>query len=100
MIHFPSRSGVTKRGHRLVVLPDYQGLGIGHKFSSLVASYYKKKGFKFFITSGSIALAKQRAKDPRWKVINLGRNEPHKGTKHMVKSGSHNRYTISFEYIG
>ena len=33
VLHFPHpRVKNFKRGHRLVVLPDYQGLGIGHIF--------------------------------------------------------------------
>ena len=38
VLHFPHPKVKNfKKGHRLVVLPDYQGLGIGHIFSSEIA---------------------------------------------------------------
>ena len=37
----------TKRVSRLVVLPDYQGCGIGYKFLNAIAEMLKQNGFNF-----------------------------------------------------
>lgn len=91
-----------KAGHRLVVLPDYQGLGIGHIFSSEVADIWVKKGCRFRITSSTKSLFKQRSKDKRWKVTSKGRNiYQTKGNRHNIsRSMSGAKLTYSYEYIG
>lgn len=99
VLHFSHpREKKFKRGHRLVVLPDYQGLGIGHQFSSYVAEYYKKLGFRFIIRSFTKSLYKQRRRDQRWIIKNIFRVvSQHRGTgmKAMQKS-----YGYSYEFIG
>lgn len=102
VIHFPHpRCKKFKRGHRLVVLPEFQGLGLGHVLSSEVADYYVKKGYRFIITSNTKALYKQRARDPRWRITRAGRiNAGDSMDKGLRNSGSQNRITIGYEYIG
>ena len=64
VLHFPHPKVKNfKRGHRLVVLPDYQGLGIGHIFSSAIAQDFIDNGFRFIITSSTKSLYNQRARD-------------------------------------
>lgn len=99
VLHFPHPSAKNiKKGHRLVVLPDYQGLGIGHQFSSIIAEHYKQKGFRFIITSSTKSLFKQRAKDKKWAVTRTGRTNNSKGV--LKNTTSMNKYTFSYEYIG
>ena len=99
VIHFPhSRVKNFKRGHRLVVLPDYQGLGIGHKFSTEIAELYKQNNFRFIITSSTKSLFFQRAKDSRWIVTRKGRSTESQGA--LRGSTSSNKITYSYEYIG
>lgn len=48
----PIPSGTLKNGyreHRLVVLPDYQGLGIGTRLSNALGDYYISNGNKYFV---------------------------------------------------
>lgn len=99
VLHFPHAQVKNfKKGHRLVVLPDYQGLGIGHKFSTFIADMYKKKGMRFIITSSTKALFYQRAKDQRWAITRKGRTGESEG---MLKgSTSQRKMTYSYEYIG
>ena len=87
-----------KRGHRLVVLPDYQGLGIGHVFSTEIADYYKQQGFRFIITSSTKSLFTQRARDVRWMVTNKKQHREALGV--FAKSTSKNKITYSYEYVG
>lgn len=58
------------RGHRLVVLSDYQGLGIGNKFSEWVASKLKSEGKRFFAKTANIKLGEYRNKSQKWKPTN------------------------------
>tara|TARA_R110001599_G_scaffold334255_1_gene550573 strand:+ start:138 stop:560 length:423 start_codon:yes stop_codon:yes gene_type:complete len=102
VLHFPHPKVKNfKKGHRLVVLPDYQGLGIGHIFSSAIAQDFIDKGYRFIITSSTKSLYNQRAKDERWKVTRKGRT-----SNTSVKTGvlrdtiSSNKLTYSYEYVG
>lgn len=99
VLHFPHAEVKNfKKGHRLVVLPDYQGLGIGHKFSTFIADMYKKRGFRFIITSSTKSLFHQRAKDDRWIITRKGRTGESAG---MLKgTTSERKMTYSYEYIG
>jgi GNAT superfamily N-acetyltransferase len=36
------------RGHRTVILPEFQGLGIGVRLSNLIASIHKAEGLRYF----------------------------------------------------
>lgn len=99
VLHFPhDKVKNFKKGHRLVVLPDYQGLGIGHEFSTAIAEMYKKNGFRFIITSSTKSLFKQRSEDKRWAVTNKKRTKNSSGI--LKGSTSHNKLTYSYEYIG
>jgi GNAT superfamily N-acetyltransferase len=101
VLHFPHASvNNFKRGHRLVVLPDYQGLGIGHVFSTGIAEYYKQQGFRFIITSSTKSLFTQRARDVRWRVTNKAQNGTSRGKIGFEKSTSKNKITYSYEYVG
>jgi ABC-type lipoprotein export system ATPase subunit len=92
----------TKRGHRTVVLPDFQGLGIGNKMSDFVAKYCINKGFRYFSTTSQPSMIYYRNKSKNWKIIRL----PSKlgGFKRNTafnrpNSTSFQRITTSFEYI-
>jgi GNAT superfamily N-acetyltransferase len=99
VLHFPHPSAKNiKKGHRLVVLPDYQGLGIGHKFSSFIADMYKKNGYRFIITSSTKSLYKQRSLDKKWIITRKGRTSNSTGV--LKNTNSQNKYTYSYEYIG
>ena len=91
-----------KRSHRLVVLPDYQGLGIGHYFSTEIAKIYKEKGFRFIATSNTKSLYKKRSEDKRWAVTSKGRRFSNSKTaiSSLKDSYSKNKITYSYEYIG
>lgn len=56
------------RGSRLVVLPEYQGLGLGIFLSNNVASLCKKKGFRFFVKAAHPIVKFYRNSHPElWK---------------------------------
>lgn len=51
-----------KRVSRLVVLPDYQGIGIGYRFLNLIADYYTRQGYDFTIVTSAKNLITKLAK--------------------------------------
>lgn len=93
------------RGHRTVVLPDYQGVGIGSKLSSFVGNILKSEGKNFYSTTSNPSMIMARKHDKKWKMIRIGRNP--KGSKNGVIQNKHkrgstsiNRITVGFEYVG
>jgi len=104
VMHFPHpKERKFKRGHRLVVLPDYQGIGLGHLLSTEIAEYYKQQGFRFIITSATKSLYKQRARDERWQVKRIGRTSSIRTSstqQSLSKSLSNRKITFGYEYIG
>ena len=101
-LHFPHNKVKNfKKGHRLVVLPDYQGLGIGHLFSTEIAKLYKDKGYRFIITSSTKSLFKQRQNDKRWIITRHGRvGDVNNKTGVLKGTLSNSKFTYSYEYIG
>jgi GNAT superfamily N-acetyltransferase len=85
-IHYPNASYKNiKKGHRLVVHPDWQGLGIGGKVREWVGQYLYGKGFRFYVTTSHPALLHHYANSPRWKLINESCLRSKKSTLKAVK---------------
>ena len=53
--------------HRLVVLPDYQGMGIGNRFSEAIAQGYLEKGCKYFSKTANPRMGDHRNKSTLWR---------------------------------
>lgn len=103
VLHFPHPHCATfKREHRTVVLPDFQGVGIGNRLSEFVGNYYKNKGFRFISTTSAPAMIRHRAKSSLWRTHRFG-NSPKQGQSGaagLAKTISTRRITAGFEYIG
>lgn len=56
----------TWREHRLVVLPDYQGVSIGNVFSEYVGSVLKANGKQFISTTSHPAMISHRNRSTLW----------------------------------
>lgn len=56
----------VKRCHRLVILPDYQGIGLGVRFISCVADLFAQSGFRFSIITSARNFCCALAKSPDW----------------------------------
>jgi GNAT superfamily N-acetyltransferase len=106
----PYPSGSVKnayRGHRLVVLPDYQGMGIGNNFSEAVAQYYLNRGCRFFEKTANIKLGRYRNGSSKWRPTskNMTRRKDVAGSERRVYNNITNksiamRLCYSHEYIG
>jgi ABC-type lipoprotein export system ATPase subunit/GNAT superfamily N-acetyltransferase len=59
------------RGHRIVVLPDYQGLGIGPRLSNWVAELYVKADRRYFSQTAHPRLGNYREASTEWKPTSM-----------------------------
>lgn len=97
------------RSHRLVVLPDYQGLGAGTKINDFIGEYYKNMGHRYCMHTSHVRLIEHLKKSKKWiptasndtdnlSIINhtqntlLWREQP----SHKMLS----RVCASYEYVG
>ena len=109
VIPMPMQRG-KRRLHRSVVLPDYQGIGIGMAFKHAICDYIRHSGYDGEIWSVTTTPAQYHAqvKSPYWKLVRYGRASKHVSSKilktdmkeRIHKNSSSKRITYSFVYIG
>jgi ABC-type lipoprotein export system ATPase subunit/GNAT superfamily N-acetyltransferase len=86
---------------RIVVLPDFQGMGLGSKLSTFLGGIFKNEGNKLYIKTVNPALGEFFNNSPLWK----GTSKNGKGKKadefdtHRYKNRL-TRVSYSHEYIG
>lgn len=67
-LHFPhAKVRDIKMGHRLVVLPDYQGLGIASRLEDWLGEYLHERGFRYRNVVAHPAMIRLYSKSPRWR---------------------------------
>lgn len=64
-----------KRCSRLVILPDYQGIGLETRFLNVIADYYKNKGYRFSIVTSAKNMISALNKNDKWRIIRYGVNK-------------------------
>lgn len=99
-IQAPLKKG-TKRVHRLVVLPEYQGIGIGTAFITKCAEIVEDTmKMKVLLTTTTPSLTYALRKKPCWKLISYGRKGhpyPNNSTLgHLNKKLAKNRFIYTF----
>ncbi|WP_428950973.1 GNAT family N-acetyltransferase [Streptomyces sp. cg35] len=105
--HFPHPSPKARRIRRLrrlVVMPDWQGLGIGTRFEEHLADLYVAKGYRFRSVTTHPGLIRYYLKSKRWhcdtrpgQMMLGGGKNAHKGlAKHQADPRMMNCY--GFEY--
>lgn len=104
VLHFPHpiRKN-TKREHRTVCLPDYQGVGIGNAMSAFIGALCKGLGFSYLSTTANPAMIYARAKSNQWKMTKAPKTNSNGGRNRiasLAKTYADLRYTAAFEYIG
>lgn len=93
----------TYREHRLVILPDYQGLGIGARLSDCIGQSLVDEGKRFFARSSHMKLGMYRDRRPDlWrKTSSYGTiSGKHGGQKNFKWWKTADRICYSHEYIG
>lgn len=99
IIHFPSIIKNLKKVHRLVILPDYQGIGLGSKLLDEVAKIYSKD-FDVRITTSAKNLVKSLVRNKKWILKFQGRTNKQNGIKYNKGVSSRNKNICTFKYIG
>ena len=81
----------------MVVLPDFQGIGIGKKLLNAISEIYYKQDYRVLITTGALSFINSLERQQDWKLTRkLGKVGESKGV--MKGKTSMNRETASFEY--
>lgn len=90
------------RGTRTVVLPDYQGLGIGVKLSDHIASMVVANGGRYFSKTIHPSMIRSRLNSKNWKETTHSRKSRNPSCKSMLARNwqATNRFCYAFEYIG
>jgi len=102
VIQAPLRKGY-KQVHRLVVLPDYQGIGIGTRFISFIAELYLCSDYILKLITTTPAIRFALDKSELWKLTRSGHVQKSGNTKYMThwsKSESSKRMTYTYQYVG
>lgn len=107
VIAFPSGNWKDGwRGHRTVVLPEFQGLGIGNAISEAVAEHIISQGARFFSKTSHPAMGEHREKSVKWKPTSKNRvlrkdyrsDRKTKEDGHKLKHA--HRVCFSHEFVG
>lgn len=89
------------RGHRTVVLPDYQGMGIGNAMIEHVAdALWTRERKRFRATTAAPGIVHHRRKHPEmWRLVDAPRMKAPSGNRKMHVKTSAGRLTTTWEYL-
>lgn len=100
VISFPHAQRPGYRAHRVVCLPDYQGVGIGSRVGDLVAAAYTATGKPYFLTSGHPGVLGHLGRSKDWAIRIQPRLNRLWSDEKGGKSVERNRLITTFEYVG
>lgn len=101
ILHFPHpKIKNMKKIHRIVVLPDYQGIGIGNMFLNEIAKIYHHQKQRVTITTSTPVFINSLQKSKEWIMTRKPSRVFHYSKTSTVKTSKGDRLTASFEYIG
>jgi len=95
----PQPSGTLKnayRGHRTVILPDYQGLGIGVRFSDAIAQMHVDQGKRYFSKTANPRMGGYRDNSPLWKPTSKNKK---KRKDYLLSGTQHDKQMLSVESL-
>jgi len=102
----PMPSGTLKnawREHRVVILPDYQGIGLGVRLSDAIGQMYVDDGKRYYSKTAHPRMGEYRNKSKNWKPTskNMKNRQDYKaGHDRKYSSQKHaDRTCYSHEYI-
>ena len=82
--------------HRVVIMPDYQGIGLGVKFLTEISNIYKENNYDIRIISSNPSIFFGLKNNKDWLLV----RKPSRAGGKLAIGGSNNRLTASFEYVG
>ena len=74
------------RGHRTVILPEFQGMGIGTAFSDAIAEIYVSRGLRYFSKTAHPSFGEHREKSPLWRPTST--NKKSRLGSYLLKDGT------------
>lgn len=88
------------REHRTVVLPEYQGLGIGVAFSDAIASLYVRQGKRYYSRTIHPRMGQHRQKSPAWtpNPANLRKQPPPPRLTPITKHWTFDPHRVCFSH--
>ncbi|MEQ8790235.1 MAG: GNAT family N-acetyltransferase [Pirellulaceae bacterium] len=92
-----------RRISRIVVLPDYQGVGIGARVLDAVAELYRRRGERMNIVTSHPSMIAGLVRSPRWRLVACkptGYTRDRLTPANYRRSCSLGRSVVSFEYVG
>lgn len=101
----PLPSGTLKnawREHRTVILPEFQGMGLGTKISDLLGALMVEQGYRFFSRTAHVRFGKHRDLSRKWLATSTNkkkRSEKDNNTNDMWTI-DFTRICYSHEYVG
>ena len=100
VIHQPHpRHMNLKRVSRLVILPDYQGIGLGTKLLTFTAKYWNDKGMDLCIDTSAKNLIASLKNNPNWRMYSYAKTKQSKNGKiDKQRKLRSNAYTGRFMY--
>ena len=100
VLHQPNKNPKLKRCSRIVILPDYQGIGLGYKFLTEIAEMYARKGFDFSIVTSAKNFIFKLYNSPKWTITHVGVNKctSPKSRIDQNRASKRNVKTASFRY--
>jgi GNAT superfamily N-acetyltransferase len=69
-----------------VVLPEFQGLGIGTAFSDAIAEMYVSRGMRYFSKTAHPSFGEHRQNSPLWRATST--NLKSRKSSYLLKDGS------------
>ena len=101
-LHFPHPTLKNcKRVHRIVVKPDYQGIGVGGKFMSELAKDYKNSGMRIRLVTSAPSFIHGLSASKNWMMVRKPSRLQNTAKTGILKgTTSDARLTASFEFIG
>lgn len=85
------------RGSRTVILPDYQGLGVGARFSDEIASITLDRGYRYYSRTAHVRLGEYRQNSDKWLATSGNLTPSDGGFSNWKPDG---RICYSHQYIG
>ena len=74
------------RGHRTVILPEFQGMGIGTAFSDAIAQMYVDRGLRYFSKTAHPSFGEHREKSDLWRATSM--NKKSRAGSYLNKDGT------------
>jgi GNAT superfamily N-acetyltransferase len=97
--HLPHpRNKKIKKVTRLVILPEYQGIGLGIRFLNEIAKMYVAKGWDFVIQTSARNLIMSLKKSDNWILARYGFGGRVSSTTAIIEYKRLNVKTASFFY--